>query len=45
MSSDSIEVDGSSIPKYASVNVGIIGKFGDSDNQAQRLKNLEASSK
>lgn len=49
MSSDKVEVDGSSIPKYARVNVGIIGKFGESGTKPapdgltseQRMKNLE----
>lgn len=29
MSSDTMDVDGSSVPKYASVNIGLIGKFGE----------------
>lgn len=48
MSTDKVEVDGSSIPKYARVNVGIIGKFGESGKKQapdgltseERMKNI-----
>lgn len=33
MSSDEVEVDGESVPKYASVNFGLTGKFGESSKR------------